>query len=64
MLPVLSLNGNSIGDGKVGEVFTKILGRWSDNTGIDIAKQIKKWDAERGQSEGGSAPTPYRFKSK
>jgi branched-chain amino acid aminotransferase len=64
MLPVVSLNGNVIGDGKVGEVFNKIIGRWTDNTGVDIIKQIKTWDAERVPTEAGSAPTPYRFKSK
>lgn len=64
MLPVVSLNGNVIGDGKVGEVFNKIIGRWNDNTGVDIIKQIKTWDAERVPTEAGSAPTPYRFKSK
>ena len=33
-------------------------------TGVDIAKQIKKWDSETIPSGLGSAPTPYRFKSK
>lgn len=64
MLPVTSLNGNLIGTGKVGEVFNKIIRRWGDNTGVDIVRQIKTWDAERGTSATGSAPTPYRFKTK
>ena len=29
MLPVTSLNGNDIGTGKVGEVFSRLLGQWS-----------------------------------
>lgn len=64
MLPVTALNGSPIGTGKVGEVFGKIIRRWSDNTGVDIIKQIQAWEAARDPSESGNAPTPYRFKSK
>lgn len=64
MLPVTALNGNPIGDGKVGGVFTRILNQWSQNANVDIKGQIQKWDAERGDTAGASAPTPYRFKSK
>lgn len=64
MLPVTALNGNPIGDGKVGSVFTRILNQWSQNANVDIKGQIQKWDAERGDTAGASAPTPYRFKSK
>jgi branched-chain amino acid aminotransferase len=64
MLPVTSLNGNVIGTGKVGDVFKQIINRWSVNSGVDIFKQIQTWDASRAPSIGGSAPTPYRFKSK
>lgn len=63
MLPVTSLNGNAIGDGKVGEVFGKLIGQWSADTGVDVEEQIKAWDAVRGESNS-DAPTPYRFKSK
>ena len=63
MLPVTGLNGNAIGDGKVGPVFSRILKCWSDNTGVDIPGQIAAWDAVR-QGGGADAPTPYRFKSK
>jgi branched-chain amino acid aminotransferase len=64
MLPVTSLNGIPIGSGKVGDNFSRLLNQWGDNTGVDIAKQIKKWDSETIPSGLGSAPTPYRFKSK
>jgi branched-chain amino acid aminotransferase len=64
MLPVTSLNGNAIGSGEVGNGFRRLLGRWSDNAGVDIPGQIKQWDAEREGSESANAPTPYRFKSK
>jgi branched-chain amino acid aminotransferase len=64
MLPVTSLNGNDIGTGKVGEGFSRLLSQWSDNTGVDIASQIKRWDRESADSDSRDAPTPYRFKSK
>ena len=64
MLPVTSLNGSAIGSGKTGEIFGKLLRRWSDNTGVDIVRQIQAWDAARDSSVKGSAPTPYRFKPK
>lgn len=64
MLPVTSLNGNSIGTGQVGEIFGKIIGLWSKKTGVDIVEQIRAWDAARGETAGSDAPTPYRFKSK
>ena len=65
MLPVTALNGNPIGTGKVGETFQKLIGRWSENTGVDIVKQIQVWDANRDPlAHGVNAPTPYRFKTK
>jgi branched-chain amino acid aminotransferase len=64
MLPVTALNGNTIGTGQVGEVFTRILNRWSQNTGTDIKAQIQTWDAQRVIVDSSDAPTPYRFKSK
>lgn len=65
MLPVTALNGNSIGTGKVGETFQKLIDRWSENTGVDIVKQIQAWDANRDPLVSGvDAPTPYRFKTK
>ena len=64
MLPVTSLNGNHIGTGKVGDVFKKILDRWSNNMNVNIVKQIQAWDATRDLTAMGNAPTPYRFKTK
>lgn len=64
MLPVTSLNGNTIGNGVVGEGFNCLINQWSTNTGVDIVGQIKKWDMERGGTGAGDAPTPYRFKTK
>lgn len=64
MLPVTSLNGNRIGNGVVGPVFTRLIQRWSDNTGLDIMDQIRKWDGARTDTASADAPTPYRFKAK
>lgn len=64
MLPVTALNGNPIGSGKVGEIFSRLIRRWSDNTGVGIVEQIQKWDATRENTGGSDAPTPYRFKNK
>lgn len=62
MLPVTGLNGEPIGAGTAGAVFTRLLDRWGRNTGVDIQAQIKAWDAARGPSAAGHAPTPYQFK--
>ena len=44
MLPVTSLNGVKIGNEKVGEVFKRILNKWSSETKVKIDQQIKNWD--------------------
>ncbi len=65
MLPVTSLNGLEIGDGKIGKTFTKLIGEWGSKTGTDIIGQIKGWDMTREQKENvAGAPTPYSFKKK
>jgi len=62
MLPVTRLNGVAIGDGKVGPVFSALLGQWGKAVDVDIAAQIKAWDASR-NTVPGDAPTPYRFRA-
>lgn len=64
MLPVTSLNGCVIGSGLVGELFTKILDRWSSNVGLDIKAQIVNWNKSDLKISDIDAPTPYAFKSK
>jgi len=64
MLPVTSLNGLPIGDGKVGAIFSQLINCWSENTGVNIIGQIQKWDADRPISSDEDAPTPYRFSKK
>ncbi len=61
MLPVTSLNGNRIGDGKVGATFNMLINMWSQKVGLDIKKQIQNWSITNNAND---APTPYRFKSK
>jgi len=46
MLPVTSLNGIQIGDGKPGIMYGALLDMWSKNVGVDIQKQIQDWDNE------------------
>jgi branched-chain amino acid aminotransferase len=45
MLPVVSLDGYPIGDGKPGKYFQRTIERWSNMVGVDIVKQIQEWDA-------------------
>jgi branched-chain amino acid aminotransferase len=61
MLPVTTLDGQAIGDGAVGPVFRRLLGRWSENVGVDIAQQIRDWSAEADRSGLGAGTTPYQF---
>ena len=60
MLPVTKLNGTNIGQGKVGNVTRKLLNRWSQNVGVDIELQIKKY-SEEVKNHKHNAPTPYHF---
>jgi branched-chain amino acid aminotransferase len=62
MLPVTKINGLKIGDGAVGPVYKRMLAGWSEAVGVDVAGQIKAWNAGDNKPVG-DAPTPYRFKS-
>lgn len=63
ILPVTGLNGLAIGDGRMGPVTKKLLDRWSGNVGVDIAAQIKSFNAETDAGvEASAAPTPYQFR--
>jgi len=57
MLPVTSLNGIEIGDGKPGPIYNENLSYWSRSVGVDIKSQIQAWD--KGAVIG---PSPYKFK--
>jgi branched-chain amino acid aminotransferase len=60
MLPVTALNGIHIGDGKMGSITKKILNKWGENVGVDIAKQIEHYNKVI-RTGGIKAPTPYSF---
>ena len=62
MLPVTSLNGLKISDGNVGPIYTKLINKWSEKSGIHIVNQIKKWNKEDSKGKSNDAPTPYQFK--
>jgi branched-chain amino acid aminotransferase len=46
MLPVVSLDGRPIGDGKPGPVYRETLRKWSNLVNMDIAGQIQQWDLQ------------------
>ncbi|MCK5534139.1 branched-chain amino acid aminotransferase, partial [bacterium] len=60
LLPVTSLNNISIGNKKMGKVTKMLLDKWGKNVGVDIAKQIKRYNKILQKSRAG-APTPYSF---
>lgn len=62
MLPVTSLNGNLISDGKVGKLFYKLINQWSQNTNVNIIEQIKVWN--KSETNHSLSPTPYKFGNK
>jgi len=63
LLPVTSLNGVTIGAGRMGEMTRLLLDTWSDRVGVNIEGQIKKWDAER-TGDRRRGPSPYSFKGR
>ena len=61
MLPVMRFCGESIGSGDMGEITKTLLSKWSDNVGVDIAKQIQDYSKDASENPGAS---PYEFKKK
>ena len=61
MLPVTQLNSILIGNGQVGQGFNLLIQQWSENTDVDIIKQIKDWSVPDSTNKS-DAPTPYNFK--
>jgi len=61
ILPVMRFNGEDIGTGKMGEMTTKLLEKWSSNVGVDIVQQIRDYAKE---SDVDSGASPYEFKKK
>lgn len=42
VLPVVSIDGHSIGDGRPGAVFSRLIRQWSSLVGLDIAEQARQ----------------------
>lgn len=61
ILPTVSLNGITIGNGKMGDVTRKLIDQWSYNVGVDIEQQIKDYGVEI-KNLNSNTPTPYQFK--
>jgi len=62
MLPVTSINSSKIGNGLMGPITRKLLDTWSETVGVDIKKQIQKWDTQC-EKKLRSGPSPYSFKN-
>jgi len=60
MYPCTKINGAPIGDGTMGEVTWRLLQAWSEDVGLDIVDQTRRF-AERTRTAVGSGATPYRF---
>jgi len=61
ILPTVSLQGIKIGNGKMGDITTTLLNKWSDNVGLDIQKQIQEYGKEAGHLNSDTSD-PYQFK--
>lgn len=61
VLPVVSLDGLTIGDGRPGRVTNELLRAWSDLVNVDIVGQIRGWETPAEAAASG-APSPYHFK--
>jgi branched-chain amino acid aminotransferase len=62
LLPVTKLNGTPISDAKPGPVSRRLLERWSKNVSVDIAGQIKTWNAKCSNAKSAGS-TPYQFQN-
>ena len=43
LLPVVNVNGVTLGHGTLGSVFRRLLKAWSDAVGLDIAEQARRF---------------------
>ena len=61
ILPTVSLQGIKIGTGKIGNITTTLLNKWSDNVGLNIQRQIQEY-AREVENLNSDTPSPYQFK--
>jgi len=59
MLPCTKLNGITIGDGKPGPLFKRLIEAWSKDDGVDIIAQTKEFAGEVGDALSGT--NIYRY---
>ena len=52
IMPVTKINGDRIGDGKLGTITNKLMNQWSENVEIDIVQQMKDYSEEVKQAKG------------
>jgi len=45
LLPIVECDGGSIGTGRPGTIYRRLLGAWSDMVGVEIAKQARQYAA-------------------
>ena len=62
ILPTTQLNSLKIGNGKMGEITTILLNKWSENVGVNIVEQIKNYGKEVDTLKQNDSPTPDEFK--
>ena len=62
ILPTVSLQGITIGNGRMGDTTNVLLNKWSDNVGLNIKAQIQEYGKEVEYLNSSDAPTPYQFK--
>jgi branched-chain amino acid aminotransferase len=60
MIPVTQINGQNIGEAKLGPITRCLLDQWGKNVDVDIVAQIKKWNKSTPGSDK-SSPSPYQF---
>jgi branched-chain amino acid aminotransferase len=60
ILPVTSLHGVMIKEGKMGTVTRRLLERWGQDVDVDIIQQIRSFNREIEDSSGSA--TPYKFR--
>ncbi len=63
IVPAFRFHGQPIGDGALGPVFQQLIGRWSENVGLDIIQQIQNYAAENQDSPHSGGATPYSFQT-
>jgi len=58
--PCTKINGQAIGAGRLGPVTRRLLEAWSDDVGVDIVAQARRY-AHRTAAAAGTSSNPYRF---